>query len=74
MPPYLAPYTGSTTTPATAENTFLSIDLVPIARPLATFDGSQINLFDPRCEVLAGVDILGILSTSSPILSSETTT
>ena len=40
MPPYLAPLTGSTTTPATAENTFFSMDLVPIARPLATFDGS----------------------------------
>ena len=39
MPPRFAPFTGSVITPATAEKTFVNIDLVPRAKPVATLEG-----------------------------------
>ena len=41
-PPARTPFTGSVITPATAENIFVSMDLVPIARPDATLEGWEL--------------------------------
>lgn len=64
IPPFFAPLTGSVITPATAEKTFVSIDLVPKARPVATFDGT---LFLPLFPCFYLKTKSGVASNPSPI-------